>query len=456
MHRGMHLFVVASATALGLALASGSAEAQLAVFTDPLVPVPPLPQGPSVPATPQGGFLAQGMSVTERTRPEVDPLGVRFGDFFFFPRAELDEAWNDNIFATNTNPTSAFITVLAPSFDLKSNLPRNAINLSAGGSFFRYDSHTALNSDNGYGDLNGRLDVDNTHYFTGDLRAERSHIDVGAPQVPGNAATPLFFNDENATIGFSQYRLRIGYDLTATARREDYEAVPVVGGGFIGESQLNNWTYEGAVRPYYEFQPGYQAYFRGAVNKRDFDHAQGNGVPTLTSTGYRLDVGGRIDLTGVTYIDAYVGYVAQNYEASTFGTISGVDFGANVIWNATQLTSVSFKTSRTVADVNTAVLTGTAATSSPGYLETAAAINVDHELLRNLLLNGNVGYVNDDYQNITRSDNYYSAGAGVKYLLIRNLYLGGTYTWQRLKSNGASEATPYDRNIIMLRISTQL
>jgi hypothetical protein len=456
MHRGMHLFVVASATALGLALASGSAEAQLDVFSEPIVPVPPLPQGPSVPATPQGGFLAQTMSVTQRTRPEVDPLGVRVGDFFFFPRAEVDEAYNDNIFATNTDTKSAFITVLAPSFDLKSNLPQNAINLSAGGSFFRYSNNTNLNSDNGYGDLNGRLDVDNTHYFSGDLRAERSHIDIGAPQVPGNAASPLFFNDETATVGFSQYRLRIGYDLTATARREDYEAVPTVGGGFLGESQLDNWSYEGAVRPYYEFQPGYQAYFRGAFNRRDYDHAQGNGIPSLSSSGYRLDVGARIDLTGITYVDAYIGYINQNYDASSFGTVGGFDFGANVVWNATQLTTVSFKTSRSVEDVNTALFTGTTITNSPGYLETSAAINVDHELLRNLLLNGNIGYVFDDYQNITRTDDYYSAGAGVKYLLIRNLYLGGTYTWQRLRSSGEGEATPYDRNIFLLRISTQL
>jgi hypothetical protein len=456
MHRGMHLFVVASAAALGLALASGSAEAQLDVFSEPIVPVPPLPQGPSVPATPQGGFLAQTMSVTQRDRPEVDPLGVQVGDFFFFPRAELDEAWNDNIFATNTDTKSAFITVLAPSFDLKSNLPQNAINLSAGGSFFRYSNNTSLNSDNGYGDLNGRLDVDNTHYFTGDFRVEQSHIDVGAPQVPGAAAAPLVFNDETATVGFSQYRLRIGYDLTATARREDYNAVPLVGGGFAPESQLDNWSYEGAVRPYYEFQPGYQAYLRGAFNRRDYDHAQGDGIPSLSSSGYRLDVGGRIDLTGITYIDAYIGYLNQNYDASSFGTVGGFDFGANVVWNATQLTSVSFKTSRSVEDVNTAIFSGTAITNSPGYLETAAAINVDHELLRNLLLNGNIGYVNDDYQNITRTDNYYSAGAGVKYLLIRNLYLGGTYTFQRLRSNGEGEAVPYDRNIVMFRISTQL
>ncbi|HZB93932.1 MAG TPA: outer membrane beta-barrel protein [Stellaceae bacterium] len=455
MRQAIKLLAGTCVAALGLLPALAPSPA-LAQFSEPLEPVPTLPEGPVVPFVPQGGFLQQGMSVTERPRPEVDPTGVRFGDFFFFPRGEVDEAYNDNIFATTNNPTGAFITVLQPGFDIRSNLPQNALNISAGGAFFRYDSHTNLNSDNGYGDVNGKLDVDNTHYFTGDVRAERSHIDIGAPEVPGNAAAPLTFTDYNATMGFSQYRLRIGYDLTATVRREDYDAIPLVGGSSTPESQLDNWSYQATVRPYYEFQPGYQAYFRGSYNKRDYDHAQGNGVPTLSSNGYRVDVGARINLTGVTYLDGFVGYLAQDYQASSFGTIGGVDFGANLVWNATQLTSVSFKTGRTVEDINEAVLTGVAVANSPGYLETTAAVNVDHELLRNLLLNGNIGYTNDEFQNITRSDNYYSAGAGVKYLMMRNLYLGGTYTFERVRSNGTAEMAPYDRNIIMLRLSTQL
>ncbi len=46
------------------------------------------------------------------------PIGLRVGDFFWFPRAELDEAYNSNIFATTTSPTYDLITAFTPSFDL--------------------------------------------------------------------------------------------------------------------------------------------------------------------------------------------------------------------------------------------------------------------------------------------------------------------------------------------------
>lgn len=425
-------------------------------FTDPLVPVPPVPLAPTMPVPPPAQqFLPLGMSITDRLRPEVNPLGIRFGDFFFFPRAELDEYYDDNIFATTTGRVGTFITEFQPGFDIRSNLPQNAINLSAGGAFTRYATHTSLDTDDGYGDLNGRLDVDNTHYFSADVRAEQNHINLGEPQVPGAAATPLRFNDYNGTVAFDQYRLRIGYEVSGTVRREEYNALPLVGGGLAPESNLDNFAYEGALRTYYEFMPGYQAYIRGAYNQRDYDHAEGFGIPILSSSGYRVDVGSRINLTGVTYIDAFVGYLDQKYEASQFGSIGGIDFGANLVWNATQLTTVKFQTGRTVEDINSVAL-GVAAANSPGYLETTVGASVDHELLRNLLLNGNVSYTNDAFQGINRTDNIYSIGGGAKYLMTRNFYLGGSYVYEKVDSTGFGAMFPYYANIFLLRLSTQL
>ena len=45
-------------------------------------------------------------------------------------------------------------------------------------------------------------------------------------------------------------------------------------------------------------------------------------------------------LTGVTYADVYVGWLDQNYSASQFGTIGGLDFGASMVWNFSTLDTV--------------------------------------------------------------------------------------------------------------------
>ena len=439
------------ACGLALSLAPVAAVAQ----TEPMVPIPPLPVAPNVPVGP-GVPLERGFTVVDRERPEVAPLGMRLGSWFFFPRAEVDELYNDNIFAGSGGPGSFkgndLITAVVPGFDLRSNFPTNALNLSAGAVLSYYARHSSFNTQDAFGAADGRLDVDATHDVHGGLRVEKAHEDPGAPNVPGNVAEPVLYNTYTANAGFAQTRLRIGYSADVTARRQEYQAVPLVGGGLAQESERNNNSYEAALRPYYEFVPNYQGFVRGAYNIRRYDHVQFL-QSTRNSHGFRADVGARVDLTGLAYAEFFVGYLRQEYRSATFGSISGLDAGANLVYNITPITSLTLKGARTVQDTNFAIV-GNA--PSPGYLESSVGLSVDHELLRNLLLNGTATFVNDDFKGIDRTDNGYLAGAGAKYLLNRNLYLGANYTFERRISSGASGIGPFSRNIVMVRISTQL
>lgn len=207
--------------------------------------------------------------------------------------------------------------------------------------------------------------------------------------------------------------------------------------------------------------PCFQAYVRGSGNWQDYDHAAGFTaavpgvfIPKRDSTDYRADVGARIDLTGVTYAEIYGGYLAQHYSSSFFGSIEGFDAGAALTWNATTLDTVKLSATRTVQNAN-AEIVGPAAASA-GYLASVMSASIDHELLRNLLLNANAGYEIDDWHGINRTDDIPSVGAGAKYLMMRNLYLGASWTYQRRYSSGINEGLPYTQNIFLLRLSTQL
>lgn len=450
MGRKIRARVVACGVALGMIPAAAWAQAQLG---EPMLPVPFLPVSPNVPIAP-GVPLERGLTVVDRQRPELSPLGVRFGDWFFFPRAEVAEIYNDNIFATPTSQTHDFITALAPSFDLRSNFPRNALNVSAGGIFSWYKKNSAFNTQDAFGAVDGRIDVDATHDIHAGVRATRAHWDPGNPNFPGAAAGPVIYNTYTGNAGFAQTRLRIGYSADFTAERDEFQAVPATGGGPpIPQSENNNNDYQGTLRAYYEFVPNYQAFIRGSYDKRNYDHPP-LFSPTRDSDGYRVNVGARIDLTGITYTEVFVGYLRRIYSASIFGSAGGIDVGANIVWNPTQLTSVSLKSLRTVEDVNPSAIGSS--TVSPAYVHTTAGLSLDHELLRNVLLNANVSYANDAFKGLPRTDNGYLAGAGVRYLLNRYLYLGANYVFERRYSSGAAAITPFSRNIFMLRISTQL
>ena len=94
--------------------------------------------------------------------------------------------------------------------------------------------------------------------------------------------------------------------------------------------------------------------------------------------------------------------------------------------------------------------------TSPGYLHSQVSLSLDHELLRNLLLNLNVDYINDDFKGVNRTDNGFDAGVGAKFLVRRELYLGASYTYSHRDSSGPQAGSPFSENIFMLRIATQL
>ena len=74
--------------------------------------------------------------------------------------------------------------------------------------------------------------------------------------------------------------------------------------------------------------------------------------------------------------------------------------------------------------------------------------------MRNVLLNASLGYENDDFNGIGRTDNYYLAGFGAKYLINHNFWVSAGYNFAHRDSNAAG--TNFDDHIISTRISAHL
>jgi hypothetical protein len=417
------------------------------VVTEPLLPVPPTPSGPQAPAAP-GQPTYPSQTVTQRPRPELDPLGLRVGDFFWFPRAEFDELYNSNIFAT-PSPTNDLISVLEPGFDLLSSFPRNALNLHGSAPAQFYAGHPAQNTQDGLIGTDGRLDVTAGSSLFASAQAAHLHVPRTSTNSPIAAAQPVTYWLYTANAGYRQTGLRLGYQADIAVQNTQYNAVPAVGGGILPQSPSDTTISQAALRGSYELVPDYLGYIRAAGNLTDYTHT----IPfpravRFNSTGYRVDLGLQILPRHILSGEIYAGYLTQIYQVSGLGSISGLDAGGRLVYNVTRLTTATFTGLRTVIPSNPTI--GTTGTS---YLASTVAGNVDHELLRNLLLNASAGYENDAYLGISRTDNILSFGAGIKYLLNRNLYLGGSYGFQQRNSTFAGSS--YTQNILMVRLSTQ-
>ena len=419
---------------------------------DPFLPVPIPPVGPAQPA-PETLAPQRAQTVTDRQRPLFDPLGVRIEEFFLYPRLELDESYNDNIFATSSGTKSDFITDLKPRLDLVSNFGAHAFNVSAGADIGWYATHTTENYQDAFASSNGRYDIDQGQHIFANAEVDRLHIARTSPDFPGAAAQPPIYTTYRAGLGYSQDQLPVTYRGDLSVARSEYQAVSRVGGGLLSQDDQNNTTYTLGLQGGYSLDPNWGVFARGTGNLRDFDHGASVSNPKRNSAGYHADIGARIDF-GVIYGEAYFGYLEQDYQNSVYRPIRGIDGGARVVWNFTGLDTLQFNALRSVQDISQEVFG--AGFTSPGYLHSFVGLSLDHELLRNLLLNGNVAYINDAFKGVNRTDSGIDAGFGAKFLVRRDLYLGASYTFAHRDSSGTLAAQSFTQNIFMLRIATQL
>jgi hypothetical protein len=399
-----------------------------------------------------GYLLRPAVPPSAPQRSEFDPIGLRMGDFFWFPRAELDEAYNNNIFATNTSPTYDLITALTPSFDLLSNLSRNALNLHAGSLLQVYADHPAQNTQDGVITTDGRLDVTAGSSLYGSAQVAHQHISYGSPNSPGNIAQPVTYWTYTAAAGYTQGGRRFSYQVDVGVTAAQYNAAPLVGGGVLPQRSQDATVPSAAVRGSYEIIPDYLGYVRVEGDLFDYWHTVPGGTRTNFST-YSVDLGLQILPRHLISGEAYAGYLVQNYAQSGLGSTSSPDFGGRLTWSITQLTTLTFTgltTFSTGTPGSPTIITGSAGNS---YLSKIFRANADHQLLRNVILNLYTGYENDSFQGITRTDNVFTVGAGVRYLVNRNLFLGGSFSYYQRSSTLAGAS--FNQNILTLRVGTQ-
>jgi len=90
-----------------------------------------------------------------------------------------------------------------------------------------------------------------------------------------------------------------------------------------------------------------------------------------------------------------------------------------------------------------------------GFVSTGLSAEIDHELMRNVLVGANLGYTENDYKGIDRTEQYWDAGANVDYLLNRNFRVGLGYKY-RSRDVDTAATEDYSRNIVTLSLKGSL
>ena len=218
----------------------------------------------------------------------------------------------------------------------------------------------------------------------------------------------------------------------------------------IPNSDRDRTEFRESARVGYEFLPGYEVWVRGGLNQRQYVNTNNSLGNNRSSYGWDIVGGILIDLGGVTSVEAFAGYMQQNYVQAGFQSISLPTFGLAGYWNPIRELWVKPFLRRTIDD--------SALASSQAYINTAAGVDVNYNLRPNIRLDGHFDYSVADYQSIggqsTQTDQYYTFRAGLLYLPTPNFFVGPTYQFIHRTSNLFN--ADFDQNVIMLRLGTRI
>lgn len=385
----------------------------------------------------------RGQSVRDRARPGYDAVGVRAGSFLILPKLDVSEQYNDNIYATESGATSDFITNVSPSVNIKSLWSRHSLNLRAALSQYWYNSHSSENRLDWNVGADGRLDVLRDTYLTADVGYQQAHEDRGSPNSETSAAEPTEYDLFEGSLGLHQRFNRVTASLTGTYDNYDYKDVPTNSGTVIDEDARDRKEYLGALRLGYDVSPDTNVYVEGSLNKRDYNQTA---TVDRSSQGYAAVIGSEFKLSQLAEGRIYVGYQEQNYDAARFSSNGGLAYGAKVNWFVTPLTTIRFSAASAIDESIDPL--------ASGYKAQQVGLGIDHELLRNLVLSGDIAYENDDFGDISRKDDVTSAVLGATYLLNNFFAVGLNYGI--VDRSSSISGADYTQNRVGITIRGQL
>jgi hypothetical protein len=394
----------------------------------------------------------KNISVRERPHPEYEAAGLRVGAFMVYPRLETTVEGNDNIFATKNNKVSDTVLRFVPSVSINSNWNRHSLSAFGRATVSRNADTKSEDTEQYDVGVNGRLDVQRFLNVTGGLEYQRLAEPRTSQNAPDQSDDPIKYNIGKARAGVEKSFNRVKLAARGEFARYDYRnglTTPTVfnPSGVVRQDDRDRDVSALTLRSDYAISPDTAVFVQGTLNKRDYNDPSTVVTASRDSDGYELLAGANFEVTRLIRGDAGVGYLSQNYDDPRFDDIKGFGARVNLEWFPDELTTVTGTLERVVED---SVQFG-----AGGFLSSAATVQVDHELLRNVILSGTFAYADDQFKGVDRTDKRWLAGVNGTYLMNRYVGLSLGYTYLDQSSSGANRGREFTVQKVALSLVLQ-
>lgn len=398
----------------------------------------------------------RGSTATTMPHPELTPYGIQKGGFVFNPAVSYSLSFDDNVFGTDSDEESSYITELTPSLEVNSNWTNHSVNFDASSSYGRNLDFSSEDYRDWSLGTDGRVDVDRDIKLFGGVRFSHEHVDRSAPD-DSRGVEPTEFDQTSYFLRYTQKFGRIVGRINLQAIEKEYDDVDAIRFGIpltLDNSFRDRTIYNLRFRLGYQYVGDEQVFISVNANERDYDKVGALLNRDKSSTGLEAMFGASFDYLGLLVGEVSAGYRTQDYD-DPLTDIETPVAQASVHWNITDLTTLNFSIDQTIQESIDLFFSG--------YTSTTTSIGVDHELQRNLLLYTAIQYTRDKYEGIDpaeREDKTYSLSFGSTYKMNRNLYFSGQYSYLERKSDldlGFIDSSQFDfeKNLISLLIQAQ-
>jgi hypothetical protein len=389
----------------------------------------------------------RNVGVMDRPRPDYDAAGIRSGAFIILPRLTTTVDFDDNIYAGSTTKTSDTVVLLQPEVTVRSDWSRNMVEAYARAAFSEYASHSSENTTEYEVRGGGRYDIAEDSNLNGGVRYARLMEPRYLSNTTQNVRHPVQYDLTGLNFGGVQTfnRLRLLGDVKLLDY--SYDNAQNTLGQTVLEKDRDRTEWFEAGRVEYAYSPDTALFVAGTLNQRSYSLKPPASLFNRDSNGFDIAAGARLDLSHLARGEFQVGYLNQDYDSSVFHSVSGLSMHGKVDFFATPLTTVTVSADRAVGDA--------ADPRASGYLTTDVGAEVDHELMRNVILMGKAFYGHDEYKGIARTDDRWTARIGATYLVNRNVGISIHYDYVDISSSGADRINSYKVNQLLVSLVLQ-
>jgi hypothetical protein len=366
-------------------------------------------------------------SVQQRYRPDYTALGVKAGGFTLYPTLETNIGFTDNAYQIEDKTSDAFLAV-NPTVRLSSDWSRHNLQLEGGGRLVRFFNETDRNEDGWFLTGQGKVDVSSSgtlNFGANTARLYESRFS-GAALQNVRTSTPY----QSSIVKFlGDYRFnRVRTVLTGDYSFYDFKTVRTFDGGLLNQDNRDRELARVAGHVEYGLTPDAGAFAQLIYTDTTYKQRLSRLQQNRDSTEVRALAGISLDLSALVRGSFGIGYIDRRYESPLFGDVAGFSMDGRIEYFMTPLTTITLAARR---DIEDATFGG-----ASGFFNTGAALRVDHELLRNLILNIGADYEVDDYRGVDGTAKILRIGGGGRYLINNLLAINVTAEYGKRDSDG--------------------